>query len=204
MKVEHRGENEEDSTVHRFGYCHRHSAYMTLNKNETQAAMKRSIVAKCEKAKRILQNSKNRTNQIALPVIPDDKLQEIKSAFKMERIEDVHHYWYLKRKARCGVPLLRRLQVYHSKKISGQKADKSLDSIASSPQGDQLVRTGKLRNDLEKLRLLVELVKKREKFKLEIIQNYRNLVESVMKPQGLILEETLEKLIAKDHQEVRN
>jgi hypothetical protein len=123
--------------------------------------------------------------------------------------------------------------VYTSRKQLGRRSNEGLldDSENVSPVGDvpqlsgirkeiaeQLYRTGKLRNNLEKLRLLVELTKKREKYKLEMValflkeseltgyylqvENYRHIIENTLKPPLEILKQVLDKLIEKDHQSV--
>lgn len=79
------------------------------------------------------------------------KLKEI----GMRYVEDIYGYWRQKRMSRNGVPLIRRLQVlnhYHSNDAQG---DQDLDKE----------RFERLRYDLEKCRLLLGLVKKREQIK---------------------------------------
>lgn len=186
----------------------------------TMAAFKRQTQEKIKKARRIIQSANNQSShQISVPVISVKKLDEIRNELKMDKMEDLLAYWSLKRRSRCGVPLIRRLQVYTSRKQLGRRSNEGLldgrhGSI--SPVGDsvpymsgvkkevanQLYRTGKLRNNLEKLRLLIELTKKREKYKLEMIENYRHIIENTLKPVNEILENVLEKLIEKDHQKV--
>ncbi|CAD5218508.1 unnamed protein product [Bursaphelenchus okinawaensis] len=193
----------DDTIVERFAYCHQHSAKRSKLIDIGSAAFKRSVADKMKRARRALQNSSKQINNVAVPVVPSAKFEEIKAELKVERLEDLLNFWSLKRIIRCGVPLLRRLQVYHSKKQMGRRSgDGILESQmdrSDVSQWDQLFRTGKLRNNLEKLRLLVELMKKREKFKLEQLQTYRQIVESALKPVKLLLEETLERLIEKDH-----
>jgi len=83
-------------------------------------------------------------------------------------------YWTLKRQYRNGVPLLRRLQSSHP-----QSRPPPLSEHHSSPTHDselrgELYRQLKywqcLRQDLERARLLCELVRKREKLKKELIK----------------------------------
>lgn len=45
-----------------------------------------------------------------MPTISIESLESIKALAGFD-IEDIVQYWYLKRKSRCGVPLIRRLQV---------------------------------------------------------------------------------------------
>ncbi|CAD5225658.1 unnamed protein product [Bursaphelenchus xylophilus] len=196
-------DGSEDTVVERFVYCHQHSA-AKAKVDIHSSSFKRLVSEKLKRARRALQNSSKQINNLVLPVVPRSQFDDIKSELKVDRPEDLLHFWFLKRRARCGVPLLRRLQVYHSKKQVGRRSGEGLlDEITAagrdSSQWDQLLRTGKLRNNLEKLRLLVELVKKREKIKLETIQNYRDIVENALKSIRTILEETLERLVERDH-----
>lgn len=79
-------------------------------------------------------------------------------------MEDVLAYWSLKRRSRCGVPLIRRLQVYTTQKQLGRRSNEGLNNYESvSPVGDasprfaglqkevadQLYRTGKLSEEFE-------------------------------------------------------
>lgn len=107
-------------------------------------------------------------------------------------MQRLHSYWLLKRQSRSGVPLVRRLhsnvqaqrnteQVRTRGGASGTAAfnpalERSLKvSLFLQPEVDEKVSAArealrywqKLRHDLEKARLLVELIRKREKLKRE-------------------------------------
>ncbi|KAI6225149.1 hypothetical protein M3Y99_01377200 [Aphelenchoides fujianensis] len=215
MKVEtQEKDGSEDTIVNRYAFCHQHSAINLKTMPPTQAAFKRQVQENIKRARKVLQDSSRQSIQVAIPVISSKKLDEIREELDIEQLEDVLNYWSLKRRARCGVPLIRRLQVYHSRKQLGHHSADSLPTDENAAGGllsipgvekgvaGQLYRTGMLRNNLEKLRLLIELTKKREKYKLEMVTNFRNIVEAAMKPPSEILEATLEKLIAKDQHKV--
>jgi len=69
-----------------------------------------------KRARKILAERHNLAPTICLPVIPQEKIDEIKSKIdesvddKNEFFERVVKYWLMKRYSRNGVPLLRRLQ----------------------------------------------------------------------------------------------
>ena len=97
-------------------------------------------------------------------------------------------YWTLKRQSRNGVPLLRRLQSSHPSRRPASSAATGSGS-GSGLGGDQIVQPDdllgqlryfqRLRQDLERARLLCELIRKREKTK-------RNLnPKKSYKPKGL-------------------
>ena len=101
-----------------------------------------------------------------------------KSAF----IRQLHSYWLLKRQSRNGVPLLRRLQSAHAQAVHDSEvchafAPKLVACLLLQPMDhqseqlrEQLQYWQRLRQDLEKARLLVELIRKREKMKRENMQ----------------------------------
>ena len=93
---------------------------------------------------------------------------------RSQLIQRLIAYWTLKRQYRNGVPLLRRLQSSHP-----QSRPPPLGEHPSSPTHDgelrgELYRHLKywqcLRQDLERARLLCELVRKREKLKKELFK----------------------------------
>lgn len=68
----------------------------------------------------------------------------------------------------------------------------------------ELMAANRLRTNLERVRLLCELVKKREKFKREYFVLSETLVDRCMKPIIEIIKECLDKLVLKDHYKVNN
>ena len=66
---------------------------------------------------------------------------------------------------------------------------------------NSLMKMASLRREFERVRLLSELVKKREKLKKESLSFDEKLL-SMITPVAILIKRTLEKLISKDHQEV--
>ena len=53
--------------------------------------------------------------KFSMPIILPDSVMDIASKVDCS-IVDIVQYWYLKRKSRCGAPLIRRLQVTRQRK----------------------------------------------------------------------------------------
>ena len=89
-------------------------------------------------------------------------------------------YWTLKRQSRNGVPLLRRLQTSHPSRRAASSAGGGGGGSAPGSaayhhmEPDDLIQQlrylQRLRQDLERARLLCELIRKREKTKRELIR----------------------------------
>lgn len=111
-------------------------------------------------------------------------------------MQRLHSYWLLKRQSRNGVPLIRRV---HSN-VQSQK------SAEQQPEVDEKVCAArealrywqKLRHDLEKARLLVELIRKREKLKREQVKVHQSTLEMKLTPMLMLLRSTLDQLLEKD------
>ncbi|KAK7871739.1 hypothetical protein R5R35_014013 [Gryllus longicercus] len=125
---------------------------------------------KMKKARRLLAKKRSSVPVISIPTIPPERIQEIASLVslpkKSQLIQRLIAYWTLKRQFRNGVPLLRRLQSSH---LARRDDTRPLQEVVSD--AGELYRQLKfwqcLRQDLERARLLCELVRKREKLKKE-------------------------------------
>nr|XP_033782219.1 peregrin isoform X2 [Geotrypetes seraphini] len=145
---------------------------------------------------------------------------------KSQFMQRLHSYWTLKRQSRNGVPLLRRLQTHlQSQRNCDQDLkwripgvdDRDLHwaAIGKSDNGsvdpanmdseemnwalkEQLKSWQRLRHDLERARLLVELIRKREKLKRETIKIQQVAMEVQLTPFLILLRKTLEQLQEKD------
>ncbi|ORY33154.1 hypothetical protein BCR39DRAFT_521494 [Naematelia encephala] len=111
-------------------------------------------------------------------------------------IERLCRYWSLKREARRGAPLLKRL---HLEPWTASNASKQQ---SEEEKAKKLKFLTLLRNDLEKVRMLAELVRKREKEKLRQAQTIKDVVDSFIFPHYARLRLTLEKISAMDRNEL--
>lgn len=93
---------------------------------------------------------------------------------RSQLIQRLIAYWTLKRQYRNGVPLLRRLQSSHPQSRPPPLGEHSTSPTHDSELREELYRQLKywqcLRQDLERARLLCELVRKREKLKKELFK----------------------------------
>ncbi|XP_040264446.1 peregrin isoform X1 [Bufo bufo] len=146
---------------------------------------------------------------------------------KSQFMQRLHSYWTLKRQSRNGVPLLRRLQTHLQSQRNCEQEMKwripKSDDVSVHPgavsksndeNGDQTMKKDstdnhwmlkeqlkswqRLRHDLERARLLVELIRKREKFKREAIKIQQLALEVQLTPFLILLRKTLELLQEKD------
>lgn len=136
-----------------------------------------------KKTRKILAEKRHTaSNPVAEPKLDESKLVEISKllslkgkrrqpkhfdSLRKEFIRDIKAYWLERRKSRNGVPLLRRLQVSYNN--SGSQV-----SLKNSDHS----RYERLRYDLEKARLLMGQVKKRELLKKRLFRLSKELVES--------------------------
>ncbi|TXT09055.1 hypothetical protein VHUM_02529 [Vanrija humicola] len=111
-------------------------------------------------------------------------------------IEKLCRYWSLKREARRGAPLLKRL---HLEPWTATSESKEQTDAQKAQKLEFLLA---LRNDLEKVRLLAELVRKREKEKLRQAQVIKEVVDNFIFPHYAALRTTLEKVVAMDRGEL--
>lgn len=154
------------------------------------------------------QLAKKRTSipVISIPTIPPDRIQEIGSlvnlAKKSQFIQRLIAYWTLKRQFRNGVPLLRRLQSTHLARR--EEVNKSTSQATSdiSELYRQLKYWQCLRQDLERARLLCELVRKREKLKKELVKVKSQCIEVELCPLICFLRNLVELLRVRDTGEI--
>ncbi|KAM6895425.1 bromodomain-containing protein 1-like isoform 1-T1 [Xenentodon cancila] len=135
----------------------------------------------------------------AVPTFPAHRLQTIMNQVSIQKkkafVELVLNYWTLKRQSRNGLPLIRRLQT----SLQGQKnAQPRQNEEESRSLKEQLKEWHRLRHDLERARLLLELIRKREKLKREEIKLQETLLEMQLTPFSILLRALLDQLQAKD------
>lgn len=158
---------------------------------------------KMKQARKLLAKKRSSAPIILIPTIPAERVNEISTLVSMQKksqfIQKLVAYWTLKRQFRNGVPLLRRLQ-------TAQAGASSRNGLEGSPDARELYKQLKywqhLRQDLERARLLCELVRKREKLKLLLIKTSEECVLSDLNPLGSAMYKILDQLVAKDTSEI--
>lgn len=154
---------------------------------------------KMKQARKLLAKKRSSAPIILVPTIPSEKVQEISNLVTIQKksqfIQRLVAYWTLKRQFRNGVPLLRRLQ-------TAQAGANSRNGLEGSPDARELYKQLKywqvLRQDLERARLLCELVRKREKLKLMLIKTTEECVLAHVNPLGTAMLKIIEQLVLKD------
>ncbi|KFP54970.1 Bromodomain and PHD finger-containing protein 3, partial [Cathartes aura] len=136
---------------------------------------------------------------VTVTQIPSYRLNKICSGLSFQRknqfMQRLHNYWLLKRQARNGVPLIRRL---HSHLQSQRNAEQKEQDEKTSAVKEELKYWQKLRHDLERARLLIELIRKREKLKREQVKVQQAAMELQLTPFNVLLRTTLDLLQEKD------
>ncbi|XP_047461715.1 peregrin isoform X2 [Mugil cephalus] len=165
---------------------------------------------KMKRARKILAERRAAAPVVSVPCIPPHRLSKITSNLTVPRksqfMQRLHSYWTLKRQSRNGVPLLRRLQTH-------LQSQRHIDPVPPPPPSqlplrdteekqsalkEQLKAWQRLRHDLERARLLVELIRKREKLKRETIKVQQMALEMQLTPFLVLLRSTLEQLQERD------
>ncbi|XP_069684032.1 peregrin isoform X2 [Periplaneta americana] len=191
----------------------------TSGKGETAREESRQ---KMKKARRLLAKKRSSVPVISIPTIPPDRIQEIAALVnipkKSQLIQRLIAYWTLKRQFRNGVPLLRRLQSSHLARrddprplqevitellLDGHSSDRLLTSCGQKyfTMGElyrQLKYWQCLRQDLERARLLCELVRKREKLKKELCKVKELWMEVHLQPLVCFLRRLLDMIQSRD------
>ncbi|XP_026221386.1 bromodomain-containing protein 1-like isoform X2 [Anabas testudineus] len=124
----------------------------------------------------------------------DTILNQVAVQRKRSFVEGVLSYWVLKRQSRNNVPLIRRLQ----SNPQPPKA-KQMDRMETNQAlKEQLKEWHRLRHDLERARLLLELIRKREKLKREEMKLQQSVLEVQLTPFNILLRAVLSQLQEKD------
>ncbi|KAH8102212.1 PHD-zinc-finger like domain-containing protein [Cristinia sonorae] len=114
-------------------------------------------------------------------------------------------YWSLKREVRRGAPLLKRLHLEPWTANSGGRAhtdeDKAIKLEASgNPLPAQTVLK-RLRDDLERVRVLTHTTRKREKYKLRQVEAIRDVLSLIVSPHEAPLRMAFERIMVADRQD---
>eukprot|EP00118_Oscarella_pearsei_P018622 m.191381 g.191381 ORF g.191381 m.191381 type:complete len:2209 (+) comp39449_c0_seq4:329-6955(+) len=214
-------ERTGEATVRKVALCDLHSLQGSMSpsaeeadavaeagvEEEGGASKKSSIVEKIRaKAQEAFRKSRmvmeERGRQISpilsLPHVPPRRLGKITTQVSLKKklhfLNSLYNYWMLKRQSRSGVPLIRRLQASQQEKQSSLAQD--LDDDDEIKECDEQWRL--LRQDLEKARMLVELVKKREKLKRDLAKIEKTAVELRVEPLVAVLKKAAKSMKDKD------
>ncbi|XP_052860657.1 bromodomain-containing protein homolog [Anopheles cruzii] len=206
-----KGTDSNPVVVQKTAYCDSHTplnALQTSPDAASQLSDAREVTReKMKKARKLLALKRTSAPVILIPTIPQNRIEEISSLVnipkKQQFIQRLIAYWTLKRQYRNGVPLLRRLQ---SQGQAQGTMPGCRDRTDGSPDARELYQQLKywqcLRQDLERARLLCELVRKREKIKLILIKTTEQCVMAQLNPIESVLHRILDQLEVKDDKEI--
>ncbi|KAL7402520.1 hypothetical protein ABVT39_016106 [Epinephelus coioides] len=124
----------------------------------------------------------------------DTILNQVAVQRKRAFVERVLSYWVQKRQSRNNVPLIRRLQANPQPPKVKQKDRMETNQALK----EQLKEWHRLRHDLERARLLLELIRKREKLKREEMKLQQSVLEVQLTPFNILLRAVLSQLQEKD------
>ncbi|XP_053572596.1 bromodomain-containing protein 1 isoform X2 [Bombina bombina] len=150
------------------------------NKDKTPPSTSK-VKKKAKKTKKAIAETCTVIPSVTVPDIPPQRVNKIMNQVTIQRkkqfIERVHSYWLLKRLSRNGIPLLRRLQssLQSQRNIQQREDDEEIKSLKK-----KLKYWQRLRHDLERARLLIELIRKREKLKREQVPDYLDHIKHPM------------------------
>ncbi|XP_067095788.1 bromodomain and PHD finger-containing protein 3 [Osmerus mordax] len=140
---------------------------------------------------------------VTVPQIPTHRLNIICKGILFQRksqfMQRLHNYWLLKRQSRSGVPLIRRVHAHVQPPRNTEQPE--VDEKVSAVR-EELRYWQKLRHDLERARLLVELIRKREKLKREQLKLQQASLELQLTPVLVLLRSTLDQLQEKDNAQI--
>ncbi|XP_050529603.1 bromodomain-containing protein homolog [Daktulosphaira vitifoliae] len=195
------GESEPGTVlVQKIAFCDAHAPADYLAENRSR----QSPSEKVNNARRVLAKKRHAAPVISIPTIPPERVTEIANLLtvpkKNQFVQRLIAYWTLKRQFRNGVPLLRRLQTSQTSSVSRRE-----EPVVSGENEDDLLELYKqlkywqaLRQDLERVRLLCELIRKRERTKKEFIKVHEQYTMKSLWPFNAFLNAILQQLIAKD------
>ncbi|XP_052411225.1 bromodomain-containing protein 1 isoform X3 [Carassius gibelio] len=201
-------------SVKKTAYCGAHTPNGSVKRpltiyNETktndrlcQSVDKKNSRTRLKKQKRLKDNKVEFVGPVpnaSVPSFSPERLNTILNQVSLQKKkafgELVLKYWMLKRLSRNGVPLNRRLQasLHFQKNTQPKQTEEQTEALK-----EQLKKWQWLRHDLERARLLLELIRKREKLKKEEIMLQQTLMEVQLTPLTVLLRTVLDQLQEKD------
>ncbi|XP_045771178.1 bromodomain-containing protein 1 isoform X2 [Maniola jurtina] len=219
MKMEAAGSGRDPSQpvqVAKMAYCDAHTPAHILQERralESEGDTKPSDLSairqkgreKIKQARRVLALKRTWAPVVLVPTLPAERVAEIAQlahgppAARAQLMKRLLAYWTLKRHSRNGVPLLRRLQSLTSHHGSRGIQD---GTVNIRELCNQLKYWQRIRQDLERARLLCELVRKRERLKAEYTRVWERCVLHSLRPERAALHKLLRLLRHADQSDV--
>ncbi|THH11516.1 hypothetical protein EW146_g8014 [Bondarzewia mesenterica] len=185
-------------------FCERHlpraqaeARAVALAAEEEEAALENPSSPKSSKTARAYAKTYKLGPPLVPAVIVSQILQYISKIIvrkKPEFVEMVARYWSLKREARRGAPLLKRLHL-EPWTASGNKNQTDEEKTMKLEASFHMKR---LRKDLEHVRMLAELCRKRESRKLKQSEVTWGLISNVIIPHEHYLRDAFKKITGLD------
>ncbi|CAH8496669.1 unnamed protein product [Schistosoma turkestanicum] len=198
MKIEHT-DDPGDLGIRKSAFCDQHCPpdhFSSSNKgmyahsdSDGPQSPERAARIHLRKARKILAERRNSKPSVCVPIVSKAKLDLILSKLsgvsgdKMEFLKQTYAFWKLKREFRRGVPLLKRLQACSLHRSAANFAVAATTGDAESHRmRAHLKFWQQLRQDLERGRLLSELIRKRERIKHDIFRLFVTEIELKIQP----------------------
>lgn len=190
----------EPVVVQKLAYCDAHTPPDVEHRPRLPAPSDERL----NNARLVLAKKRVSVPTVSIPTIPPERVQDIAQLISIPKKSQLMNrliaYWTIKRQLRNGVPLLRRLQSSHQARRD--ERSKIVHNTAENSNIAELYRELKywqcLRQDLERVRLLCELVRKREKMKKEYIKVIETSTMMKLNPLNPFLLQLLESIKARD------
>ncbi|CAJ0858393.1 7050_t:CDS:10 [Entrophospora sp. SA101] len=201
-KVDNIDENEETSSTSKLKLTRKRKGkeVATEQFNQEPASSSSLLDVQNSKAARAYNHSYSETAPV-LPVTMVEKLLPILSKQKFlkkkhDLLDKVCKYWSTKRESRRGAPLLKRLH------LEPWTASASIYKQSEEEKYAKYLAMTDLRKDLEKVRMLSDLVHRREKEKLKRLKIQTNYLETIFFPLDNILLPTLKSIQKLDKHQI--
>ncbi|XP_072934493.1 bromodomain-containing protein homolog isoform X2 [Epargyreus clarus] len=219
MKMEAAGSGRDPSQpvqVAKMAYCDAHTPAHILQErralesegdsnSKDLTAIRQKGREKIKQARRVLAMKRTWSPVVLVPTLPAERVADVAQlatgppAARAQLMKRLLAYWTLKRHSRNGVPLLRRLQSLTSHHGSRGIQD---GTVNVRELCNQLKYWQRIRQDLERARLLCELVRKRERLKAEYTRVWERCVLHSLRPERAALHKLLRLLRQRDHSDV--
>lgn len=139
------------------------------------------------------------------PVVPQAVYHNVENTLvkfnvrkRKEFVQEACKYWTLKREARRGAALLKRLQLQMEAFSSMEITRRNFAGMgaAGRPRLQRRIEFAEcLEEDMEKIRIMAEQVKNREAKKLEDVMVLKSIIDCIYFPVPRLLEEVLARII---------